>query len=473
METRSIIHADICIIGAGSGGLSVAAGAAQMGAKTVLFEKGQMGGDCLNTGCVPSKALLAAGKVAHYGQGSAVMGISGKVDVDFAKVKAHVADVIAGIAPHDSIERFTSLGVTVIPEEARFQSDKEVVSDNHIVRARYFVVATGSHAFVPPITGLADVPYWTNETIFDDTEKPTHLAVIGGGPIGVEMAQAHRRLGCKVTLIEGAVMMGRDDPKLRDILREKLIAEGISIIENKGVASVAKKGKTITLTLSDEMQIKASHLLVAVGRKPNITGLDLECAGVETRPSGIKTDNRLRSSKKHIFAIGDVAGRQQFTHIAGYHAGIIIRNMLFKLPAKISDKAVPWVTYTDPELAHVGMGEKEAIEAYGARHITVLEHSLADNDRARAERRTEGLLRVITTKKGHILGASILAPHAGEMIATWSLAINSGLKIGAMASFIAPYPTYGEASKRVAGSFYTAKLFSERTRAIVRRLIKI
>ena len=473
METRSIIQADICIIGAGSGGLSVAAGAAQMGAKTVLFERGHMGGDCLNTGCVPSKALLAAGKLAHYGQGQAVMGVTGKVDVDFAKVKAHVADVIAGVAPHDSIERFTSLGVTVIPEEARFQSDKEVASEHYIVKARYFVVATGSHAFVPPIKGLDDVPYWTNETIFEDTDKPSHLAVIGGGPIGVEMAQAHRRLGCEVTVIEGASLMGRDDPKLRDILREKLQDEGIRIIENAGVASVAKKGKNISLTLSDDSQITASHLLVAVGRRPNIAGLDLECAGVETRPNGIKTDNRLRSSKKHIFAIGDVAGRQQFTHIAGYHAGIIIRNMLFKLPAKISDKAVPWVTYTDPELAHVGMGEKDAIEAYGARNITILEHSLADNDRARAERRTEGYLRVITTKKGHILGASILAPAAGEMIATWTLAITSGLKIGAMAGFIAPYPTYGEASKRVAGSFYTDKLFSSRTRAIVKRLVRL
>ena len=473
MDNRTIIEADICIIGAGSGGLTVASGAAQMGAKTVLFERSDMGGDCLNTGCVPSKALLAAGKLAHYGAGNQDMGVTGKVDVNFAKVKAHVADVIAGIAPHDSIERFTGLGVTVIPEEASFNSAKEVVSKTHIVRARYFVVASGSHAFVPPIKGLADVPYWTNETIFEATQAPKHLAVIGGGPIGVEMAQAHRRLGCKVTLIEGASMMGRDDPKLRDILREKLKQEGINIIENCGVASVSRKGTVTSITLADGNIIKASHMLVAVGRRPNIDGLNLEKAGIATTPAGIKTDLRLRSSRKHIFAIGDVAGRQQFTHIAGYHAGIIIRNMLFKLPAKISDKAVPWVTYTDPELAHVGMGEAEAIEVYGARNITVLETSLADNDRARAERRTEGHLRVITTKKGHILGASILAPAAGEMIATWSLAITSGLKIGAMAGFIAPYPTYGEASKRVAGSFYTDKLFSSRTRAIVRRLVRL
>ena len=473
MTEQTILEADICIIGAGSGGLSVAAGAAQMGAKTVLFEKGDMGGDCLNTGCVPSKALLAAGKMAHYGLGSEAMGISGAVAVDFAKVKAHVAEVIAGIAPHDSIERFTKLGVTVIPEEAHFTSDKEVASQTHKVRARYFVIATGSHAFVPPISGLSDVPYWTNETIFTSTEKPKHLAIIGGGPIGVEMAQAHRRLGCEVTIIEGLSMMGRDDPLLRDILRERLIEEGITIKEHVGVEAVSRTGKTTTLTLSDGSQLTASHLLVAVGRRPNLKSLSLKCTGIATNAQGIKTDNRLRSSKKHIFAIGDVAGRQQFTHIAGYHAGIVIRNMLFKLPAKISDEAVPWVTYTDPELAHVGMSEKDAIAAYGERHITVLDSSLSENDRARAERRTEGRLRVITTKKGHILGASILAPSAGEMIATWSLAISAGLKISAMASFIAPYPTYGEASKRIAGSFYTEKLFSARTKAIVKRLVRL
>ncbi|MGC6516513.1 MAG: dihydrolipoyl dehydrogenase family protein [Candidatus Puniceispirillaceae bacterium] len=467
-----VISADICIIGAGSGGLSVAAGAAQMGAKTVLFEKGAMGGDCLNTGCVPSKALLAAGKLAHYGKGHDEMGISGKTSVDFAKVKAHVQDVIAGIAPHDSVERFTSLGVTVISEEASFASDKEVVSASYRVRARYFVIATGSSAFVPPIDGLSDVPFWTNETIFTATDQPTHLAIIGGGPIGMEMAQAHQRLGSKVTVLQGDRIMNRDDISLTTKLRDKLTSEGITIIEHCTVSSVSEKSGKITLKLADGQKITASHLLVATGRKPNVSGLKLDSAGIATNKRGIITDTRLRSSKKHIFAIGDVAGRHQFTHMAGYHAGIIIRNMLFKLPARISDKAVPWVTYTDPELAHVGLGEEEAIDQFGKHNITVLEWSLAENDRARAERRTEGLIKVVTTKKGHIVGASILAPAAGEMIAAWSLAISSGLKIGAMAGFIAPYPTYGEASKRVAGSFYTDKLFSARTRAIVKRLVR-
>ena len=476
---RTNIKTDICIIGAGSGGLSLAAGAVQMGAKVVLFERGDMGGDCLNTGCVPSKALLAAGKAAHYAKGNDAMGITltssqkkPAITVDFKAVKAHVANVIAGIAPHDSVERFTELGVTVISEEAFFASDKEVVSASHSVTARYFVIATGSSPFIPPIKGLDKTPYWTNETIFQATDKPSHLAIIGGGPIGVEMAQAHRRLGCDVTLIEGAEIMGRDDPKLRDILRQRLIDEGITIIEHASVREVKKGTKQISLTLSNDKQIKASHLLVAVGRRPNINKLNLAAAGVITTARGVTTDARLRSSRKHIFAIGDVASRYQFTHIAGYHAGIVIRNMLFKLPAKVDDKAVPWVTYTDPELAHVGLSEADAIATFGARHIRVLETPLSEIDRARAELRTEGMVRVITSKDGHILGASILAPSAGEMIAAWTLAINEKLKIGAMANLIAPYPTYGEASKRAAGRFYIDRLFSDRTRAIVKRLIR-
>ena len=472
-KAQRLIETDICIIGAGSGGLSVAAGAAQMGARTVLFEKGAMGGDCLNTGCVPSKALLAAGKLAHYGKGSSSMGISGQTEIDFAAVKAHVASVIAGIAPHDSVERFESLGVTVISEEAHFISDKEAASETVRVKARYFVVATGSHAFVPPIPGLDKVPYFTNETIFNATDKPKHLAIIGGGPIGIEMAQAHRRLGCDVTVIEAFKIMGRDHPALTTMLKDSLTEEGITLIENCGVESVSKKGTEITLTLADERKIKASHLLVAVGRRPNIHNLHLETAGIRVRPQGIITDERLRTTNKRIFAIGDVAGRQQFTHIANYHASIIIRNMLFKIPAKVSDKAVPWVTYTDPELAHVGLSEDEAIKQYGEANIRRLQWSLADNDRARAELRTKGMLCVTVHKKGKILGASILAPSAGEMITAWSLAISSGLKISAMASFIAPYPTYGEASKRIAGSYFTDKLFSPKMRAIVKRLVRL
>lgn len=474
------IHTDICVIGGGSGGLSVASGAAQMGARVVLFEADQMGGDCLNSGCVPSKALLAAAKAAHYTTGNPDMGISGApANVDFAAVKAHVAAVIAGIAPHDSVERFSGLGVRVIEEHARFAGPRVVRSASYEVTAKFIVIATGSKAAIPPIPGLDSVPFHTNETIFADTDKPSHLAIIGGGPIGIEMAQAHRRLGCAVTVIEAAHILGRDDPELAGLVTARLATEGIRLIEEIGVREVSKNTDTgdgadaITITLANGTYITASHLLVATGRTPSGGDLDLEAAGIRTERGAIVTDRRLRTSCKRVFAIGDVTGRAPFTHMAGYHAGIVIRNMLFRLPAKIDDRLTPWVTYTDPELAHVGMAEGAASAAYGAANIRVERVPLTGNDRARAEGRTEGMVKVITHRDGQILGAGIVAPAAGEMIMAWSLAIARRQKIAAMASTIAPYPTYGDASKRAAGQFFTERLFSPRTRALVRLLLKL
>lgn len=474
------IHTDICVIGGGSGGLSVASGAAQMGARVVLFEADQMGGDCLNSGCVPSKALLAAAKAAHYTTGNPDMGIGGApANVDFAAVKAHVAAVIAGIAPHDSVERFSGLGVRVIEEHARFAGPRVVRSASYEVTAKFIVIATGSKAAIPPIPGLDSVPFHTNETIFADTDKPSHLAIIGGGPIGIEMAQAHRRLGCAVTVIEAAHILGRDDPELAGLVTARLATEGIRLIEEIGVREVSKNTDTgdgadaITITLANGTYITASHLLVATGRTPSGGDLDLEAAGIRTERGAIVTDRRLRTSCKRVFAIGDVTGRAPFTHMAGYHAGIVIRNMLFRLPAKIDDRLTPWVTYTDPELAHVGMAEGAASAAYGAANIRVERVPLTGNDRARAEGRTEGMVKVITHRDGQILGAGIVAPAAGEMIMAWSLAIARRQKIAAMASTIAPYPTYGDASKRAAGQFFTQRLFSPRTRALVRLLLKL
>ena len=474
------IHTDICVIGGGSGGLSVASGAAQMGTRVVLFEADQMGGDCLNSGCVPSKVLLAAAKAAHYTTGNPDMGISGApANVDFAAVKVHVAAVIAGIAPHDSVERFSGLGVRVIEEHARFAGPRVVRSASYEVTAKFIVIATGSKAAIPPIPGLDSVPFHTNETIFADTDKPSHLAIIGGGPIGIEMAQAHRRLGCAVTVIEAAHILGRDDPELAGLVTARLATEGIRLIEEIGVREVSKNTDTgdgadaITITLANGTDITASHLLVATGRTPSGGDLDLEAAGIRTERGAIVTDRRLRTSCKRVFAIGDVTGRAPFTHMAGYHAGIVIRNMLFRLPAKIDDRLTPWVTYTDPELAHVGMAEGAASAAYGAANIRVERVPLTGNDRARAEGRTKGMVKVITHRDGQILGAGIVAPAAGEMIMAWSLAIARRQKIAAMASTIAPYPTYGDASKRAAGQFFTERLFSPRTRALIRLLLKL
>jgi len=473
-----VLSTDICIIGAGSGGLSVAAGAVQMGADVVLLERAKMGGDCLNTGCVPSKALLAAGKAAKAARGTPAMGITASADplIDFATVKAHVTDVIAGIAPHDSVERFTDLGVTVIQAEARFASAHKVIAETTTgtteICARYFVIATGSHPWAPPIEGLTDVPVYTNETIFELQDKPDHLLVIGGGPIGIEMAQAHRRLGCKVTVVEAFSIMGRDDAELVSRLKKRLEDEQITLIENTQITSVSKLNGQICIDLADGHSVKGSHLLVAVGRRPNIESLHLDAGQIAYTAKGITTDERLRTSQKHIFAIGDVAGRHQFTHVAGYHAGIVIRNMLFRLPAKLNHDAIPWVTYTDPELGHVGLSWAEAVDRYTEAGLRRVDWELAENDRARAERRTEGMIRVITTKKGRIVGASILAPHAGEMIHVWALAITKKMNISAMAGTIAPYPSWSEASKRAAGAYFTDSLFSTRTRNVVKFLLK-
>ena len=477
--TDKILKADICIIGGGSGGLSVAAGAAQLGASVVLFERAEMGGDCLNTGCVPSKAMLEAAKIAKIANnGMPSMGISaGQAEIDFGAVKAHVRDVIAGIAPHDSEERFRGLGVNVIKSEASFTSKDSVtaIQDGEpiSVRAKYFVVATGSHPVAPPINGLEGVSYYTNETIFDLNEKPQHLIIIGGGPIGIEMAQAHRRLGCDVTVIEASAIMGRDDPDLVGRLMTKMTDEGIRLIEQARITSITQNGARIMIDISDGESIEGTHLLVAAGRRPNIDTLNLEAANISYDARGIQTDNRLRSSNKRVYAIGDVAGRHQFTHVAGYHAGIVIRNILFKLPAKLRDDAIPWVTYTDPELAQTGLTWTEAVSRYGAEAVRRTDWELRDNDRARAARRTEGLIRVISDKKGKILGASILAPNAGELIHSWTLALQAGLKMSAMAGTIAPYPSWSEASKRAAGAFFTERLFSARTKKLVQFLLKL
>jgi len=467
------ISTDICVIGGGSAGLSFAAGAAQMGAKVVLFEAGKMGGDCLNTGCVPSKALLAAAKAAHRAHGMPAMGItSGPPTIDFRTVKRHVADVIAQIAPHDSIERFTSLGVTVISQRARFVTRNSVESATYQVQARFFVIATGSRPLIPPIKGLETVPFHTNETLFTDPEKPAHLLVIGGGPIGIEMAQAHRRLGCAVTVIEAASILRRDNPDLVAILRQQLADAGITLIEGTGVSEVRGKAGEIRVTLDDGRNLNGSHLLVAAGRQPELGGLELAKAGVNHGPAGITTDQRLRTSNRRIYAIGDVTGRAQFTHVASYHAGIAIRNILFKLPAKVNDSLLPWVTYTDPELAHVGLDLAMATARYGAAQIRTIEVPMARIDRAIAEGQESGRISLVLHRNGRILGASILAPHAGEMILAWGLAISSSQKIGKMANVIVPYPTYGDASKQAAGRFFTEKLFSPMTRRLVRLLLR-
>ncbi|MGQ0665178.1 MAG: dihydrolipoyl dehydrogenase family protein [Pseudomonadota bacterium] len=469
------IEVDFCVIGAGSGGLTVAAGASQLGMKVALCERGKMGGDCLNYGCVPSKSLLAAARAAAAIREARRFGVAnGAPSVDYRAVREHVRGVIAAIAPNDSVERFMGLGVRVIEAEAVFTGPDEVRAGEAIIKGRRFVIATGSSPAVPPIPGLDQVPYLTNETVFDLDTCPSHLIVIGGGPIGCELAQAICRLGAKVTVLEMLTILPQDDPELADFVRRRMGADGVEILEGVQVARITGAPGEVTAVIETggaERRIDGSHILVAAGRRPNLAGLGLEAAGVKYSSKGVEVDARLRTSNRRIFAVGDAAGGYQFTHMAGYHAGIVIRNAVFRLPARVDYRAVPWVTYTSPELANVGLTEIEAREVHGP-DFRVLRWSFHDNDRAQAEHETEGLVKAIATPRGRILGAAIAGAHAGELIHSWVLAIAKKLTLRDLAGIIAPYPTLSEINKRVAGSFYTPRLFSAGTRRLARFLAR-
>ncbi|MBO6636960.1 MAG: FAD-dependent oxidoreductase [Roseitalea sp.] len=452
----NVLKPDICVIGAGSGGLTVAAAAAAFGVSVVLIEGGKMGGDCLNYGCVPSKAMIAAAKSAHSMRHADKFGIKAvEPEVNFRRVHDHVHDVIGAIAPNDSVERFTALGVRVIEAYGAFTDARTVVAGDHTIKARRFVVATGSRAFVPPIPGLDQVDYLTNETLFEQTRKPGHLIVVGGGPIGMEMAQAHRRLGSEVTVIEAMKALGKDDPELASIVLERIRGDGVEILEETKVVSVEKRGKSGVRVMVEhdgaQSHVDGTHVLVATGRTPNTDNLGLDAAGIAHDRRGITVTDALRTTNRRVYAIGDVAGGLQFTHVAGYHAGLVVQSILFRVPGKPNNDIIPWATYTDPELAHVGLTEEQARKKVG--DITILRWPYAENDRAQSERKADGLVKMITDKKGRILGASIAGANAGEMINIFALALSKKMKAGDLRGFIAPYPTMTEITKRAATSF--------------------
>ena len=466
-----LLTPDICVIGAGSGGLSVAAAAAAFGVPVVLIEKGKMGGDCLNYGCVPSKAMLAAARHAHALRHGAQFGIADvEPDIDFSKVNQHIQAVISAIAPNDSVERFTALGVQVIKAEARFKDARTVIAGDVEIRARRFVIATGSSPAIPPIQGLDGIDYLTNETLFEQTSRPEHLVVVGGGPIGLEMAQAHRRLGSAVTVIEAATALGKHDPEMVAVVVKELRAEGVEIHEETLVKSVERRGKSgirvhIESRAGAEI-VDGTHLLVATGRTANVAGLELGKAGIACDDHGIKVTAKLRTTNRRVYVVGDVAGSLQFTHVAGYHAGLVARALLFRLPARENRQIIPRVTFTDPELAEVGLGEAEAAKKHGA--IRVLRWPYAENDRAQAERRTEGHVKLVAGTRGKILGVSIAGANAGEMINMWALALAKGMTVKDVAAYVPPYPTMGEIGRRAAITY-----FMEATRKpLVRRVVR-
>ena len=469
------ITPDLCVIGAGSGGLSVAAAAAALGVPVVLIEKGRMGGDCLNVGCVPSKAMIAAARHAEAIRSAAPFGIKvQKPGVEFYQVNDHIHEVIAAIAPNDSRARFTGLGVRVIEGEARFTDANTVaVGDAFEIKARRFVIATGSAPAVPPIPGLDKTPYLTNETVFEMRERPKHLIVIGAGAIGLELAQAFRRLGSDVTVLEAAAPLAGEDPECAAIVLDRLAREGVVVRSGVTVTQVRRVRNRVEVELQaageggkkDTETVGGSDILVAAGRRPTVEGLGLEAAGINFSAAGIAVDKRLRTTNKNVYAIGDVTGSAHFTHAANHHAGLVIRHALFRMPVKVDPTAIPRVTFTDPEIAHVGLSEDQARQR--VRTIRVLRWPYHENDRAQAERETSGHIKVITDKKGKILGATIVGASAGELITAWTLAINQHLNIRAFAGIVVPYPTLSEIGKRAAISFYTPRLSSPWVRRIL------
>jgi len=475
---KQILKADFCILGAGSGGLSFAAGAVQMGASVILLEGNKMGGDCLNNGCVPSKALIAAAERGHILQTSDRFGWTvnnENLKVDYPQVHDHIHGVIAAIAPHDSIERFETLGVRVIREDGCFVQKDIIDTPTYRIKAKRFIIATGSRPSIPPIEGLDTIPFLTNETLFDLKELPRHLVIIGGGPIGMEMAQAFKRLGSQVTVLEAFTILPKDEPEIVKQLKGILRKEGVNTHEQVKITSISLHNDDIHLTVLDEhgspWTLVGSHVLVATGRTPNIDELNLEAADIQWTPKGIIVDKHLRTTNRRVYAIGDCVGGYQFTHVAGYHAGLAIRNSIFRLGASVQTQCIPWVTYTDPELAHVGALESQLQKT--TTPYKVLRLSLKENDRAQTQKRTEGQIKVLVSPKGYILGVTILAPHGGDLIYPWVMAIQNNLKISALANSIAPYPTFSEINKQVAGSFYAEKIFSSSMKKLVRFLMRL
>ncbi|MGH8728157.1 MAG: dihydrolipoyl dehydrogenase family protein [Burkholderiales bacterium] len=451
---------DLCVIGGGSGGLVVAAGGAALGAKVALIEKNKLGGECLWTGCVPSKALLSSAEAAQTMREAQRFGVSPAIpQVKLADVMQRIDRVIHAIEPHDSPERFRGLGVDVIFGAGHFADANTFAVSGRKLTAKKFVLATGSHAAVPPIPGIENVPVLTNETVFDLREEVGHLIVLGAGPIGCEMAQAFRRLGSEVDVVEmSSRILDKDDPDLAEVVFERLRMEGIRFHLSAKVARAEGKKGDVCLSLEGGKQnaVAGTHLLIAAGRKPNLDGLDLERAQVKVEKDRLVVDEHLRTSNKDIYACGDVAGSYQFTHIAEYQAGIVLRNVLFHLPAKPSGHAVPWCTFTDPELAQVGLSETEVKKQNRAHKV--YRFQFADIDRAQAEGETAGFAKVVTDPKGTLLGAAIVGRHAGELIHEYVLAVTKKMKISDLSGVIHIYPTLAQINRRAADVALKAKL---------------
>jgi pyruvate/2-oxoglutarate dehydrogenase complex dihydrolipoamide dehydrogenase (E3) component len=457
---------NVIVLGAGSGGLTMAAGAAMLGARVALLEKHRMGGDCLNYGCVPSKALLKAARVAQTVRTAELYGIRGAgplPDQDLERVMDYVRAVRARIAPHDSVERFTSLGVEVHLTPGRLRIAHEVMlgDEGPTIWGRHIVLATGSRPLVPEIPGLREAGYLTNETVFDADRLPARLLVIGGGPIGAELGQAFARFGSAVTIVSAAAhILPREDADVAAVLAQRLRHEGVTILDRTRAVRVERRGqvKSVTIRLDDgERTVDAEQILVAAGRRANVEDLGLETVGVAFDERGVRIDRRCRTTVPSIWAVGDVAGPYQFTHWANYQARIVLRNAFFPGSWKYDDATVPWTTFAEPEVARVGLSEDEA----RGRNIAcdVYRAPFDDNDRALCDGEPEGFVKVLTRRGGgQLLGAAIVHEHAGELLHELVLAQKHGLSLGKLSSPIHVYPTLAEANRAVGDAYLRARL---------------
>lgn len=446
------VEYDLVVIGGGSGGLVVAGVAAALKAKVALVERDRLGGDCLWNGCVPSKSLIRASRVAYEVKHASRFGIHcNDSHIDFAKAIGHVQSAIAAIEPHDSPQRFEALGAEVIFGSGEFVDKHTFVVNNRRLTARAFVIATGSRPAVPDIPGLQAAGFITNEEVFEITDRPDTLGIIGGGPIGCELGQAFARLGSQVTMIGSSDrLLPKEDPEAAAVVQQQLISEGIRVLTNTRVERVEVVNGQKYLITSNK-KIAVDQILVATGRNPNVESLNLAAAGVELHQSsqkGIRVNARLQTTNPRIYACGDVIGGYQFTHVANHEANVIIRNALFLPILKVDYRVIPWATFTDPELARVGLTEAEARQRYG-NNIDVIKQEYADVDRAQAEAATQGFAKIITKRNGEILGAHIVGAAAGELIHEIILGMSHKLKISALGG-IHIYPTLAEVVSKAA-----------------------
>lgn len=455
---------DAIIIGGGAAGLTASGIAANFGAKTMMIEKARLGGDCTWTGCVPSKALLKAGKVARHIRKASDYGlIDQEPNIDFQKVMAHIHEIREDIyRDADAPEHFEAMGIEVVEGMAYF-TDSHALNielangETRVTTSRYFFICTGVGAFVPPIEGIDSVDYLTNETLFEIEELPRELIIIGAGPIGNEMAQAMRRLGSEVTVIDMADrIMVKDDPELAGMLRDKLKQEGIDYVLDADVKKISSQDGRIVVeadVAGEIKEISGTDLLMATGRRPNVESLNLEAAEVNHTPKGIPVNAKCRTNRSHIYACGDVTGEYQFTHMSEHMAKVATTNALIKVPMKVDEQHVPWCTFTDPELGHVGATEKQLQEREEDYETYRFPYSKVD--RAVTESEGEGLIKVFAKKwNGKILGASVLGTSAGEIISEYAVAMKNGVTLRKLADTIHPYPTYGLGARRAADQWY-------------------